>query len=880
MSVDRRQGRFPVLAKVLLWPLLDDEEYDEALGDFEESYRACVAARGAARARTSLWLAVLRSLPGFARDSLYWRCVMIRENLKIAWRVLKKQKLNSLLNITGLGVSLACLLLILFHVRTELGYENGFPKADRIFRVRTDSVYGSTIRNWAASAPALGTELAQEFPEIEAMARLTDTGPQIIVFRPAKGAERRFEETGGLVAEATAIPMFDLEFVKGDPATALEGPGAIVLTEALARKYFGTEDPIGETLTSETWGQPLRVTGVIHRPRGHSHLEFDYLVSMPTFTKLVKARFGIDPLGHRTWKVMWTYMLLRDGRLPADFDARAAAFMKRYHADDPNRAESVSLQPIRRIHLHSKLEGEPSRNSDIAYVLVFAGAALLILLIAVVNFVNLATAQSFKRSKEIGVRKVLGARRGQLIRQHLGEAALVTGLAAVLALLIVYLALPLYGRLTGSAVSLSDVLTPAFAGLTVALLAALSLLAGFYPAVLTSAFAPVEAITSGRNPRTSAALLRKGLVVFQFVVSVFLIFCTITMARQLGFFHRADLGFDKDNLIAVKLYGTVQDKIGGEATALKEEIRRHSGVTGVALTSQLFGTNFSNERLTPVGTPDRNALPMLRFLRVDDGFIRTAGLTLVKGRDFEGGAGRGPEYIVSESTAAILGLAEPLGVECLSDLHGGHAPIVGVIKDFHFASLHNPIEPLVLEYTPSETEYLLVRTQAGKVPEILKFLEAKVHEVAPDFLFSYEFVDDVFGRNYQAEDRSYALFRVFSTVALFVACMGLFGLAVYAAESRVKEIGIRKTLGASVPAICVLLSRPFLAWVLVANALALPAAYLAMQKWLRNFAFHAEIRAWMFAAAALLVLLFSGLTVGYLALRSARENPVRSLRYE
>ncbi len=878
--MDRNKGRLPFLVKVLLWPVLDDEDYDEALGDFEESYRAGIAARGAARARIGLWLAVLRSLPGFARDSLYWRCVMIKENLKIAWRVLKKQKLASFLNITGLGVSLACLLLILFHVRTELGYESGFPKADRIFRVRTDSVYGSTTRNWASSAPAMGTELAKEFPEIEAMARVTDMDSQVMVYRPAKGPERRFEETGGLIAETAAVPLFDLEFVKGDPATALDGPGAIVLAEDTAKKYFGDEDPVGETLTSETWGQALRVTGVIRRPRGKSHLTFDFLVSMPTFTDLVKARFGLDALAHRTWKVMWTYVLLRDGRLPADFDARAAAFMKRYQADNPTRGESVRLQPIRRIHLHSKLEGEPGPNSDIAYVLVFSGAALLILLIAVVNFVNLATAQSFKRSKEIGVRKVVGARRGQLVRQHLGEAALMTGLAAALALAIVNFALPLYGRLTGSAVSIGDVLTPAFAGITLALLIALSVLAGLYPAVFTSGFAPVAAISGGRDPRGSAALLRKGLVVFQFVVSVFLVFSTITMARQLAFFHRADLGFDKDNLIAVRLYGNILGRLGDKVTTLKEEIRRHSGVTGVALSSQLFGTNFSNERLTPVGTPDKNVLPMLRFLRVDEDFIRTAGLTLVKGRDFEGGPDRGPEYIVSESTAAILGLDEPLGVECLSDLHGGQYPIVGVIKDFHFASLHNPIEPLVLEYMPAAAGHLLVRAQAGQVPEVLKFLEAKVHELLPEFLFSYGFVDEVFGRNYRAEDRSYALFKVFSAVALFVACLGLFGLAVYAAESRIKEIGIRKTLGASVAAICGLLTRPFLAWVLIANAIALPAAYLAMQRWLRHFAFHARIQVWTFALSALLVILFAGLTVGYLALRSARENPVRSLRYE
>ncbi len=863
---------------MLLWFFLDDEDYDQALGDFEENCRARTAAEGVVRARVGFWLALLESLPMFAWNSIYWRGVMIKENLKIAWRILRKQRLYSFLNISGLGISLACLLIILFHVKNELGYESGFPKADRIYRVQTDSQYGSTSRHWAASAPAMGPELERYFPEIEATARFTPLGPQILVYRPAQGLPRRFEEGRGFIADASALSMFDLEFVKGDPRTALIDPATMVLSASLVRKYFGDEDPLGKSIVNETQAEPLRVTGIIRDIPGNSHLAFDYLVSMPTFVAWTGA--GSEILNHRTWKSMYTYVLLRPGRSLDSFDAKTAAFMKNFHAENPSRVESVRLQPIRRIHLYSKLEGEPAPNSDITYVLVFSAAALLILLIAVVNFVNLATAQAFKRSKEIGVRKVVGARRGQLVRQHLGEAALLTGISTVLALLILNFSLPFYRQLTGTDVVLKNMLTPASSGFLLALLVVLSLLAGFYPAFFASGFKPIGAIRRARTPHSSAVLLRKGLVVFQFVISVFLIFCTITMSRQLTFFHRADLGFDKDNLIAVKLYGELGEKISAEAGSLKEEIQRHSGVVGVALTSGLFGTPFSNERLTPVGTPDKNALPMLRFLRVDDDFIRTAGLTVVRGRDFKAGSSRELCYIISESVAAILGLDDPLGIECLSDVRDVKAPIIGVITDFHFASLHSPIEPLVLEYMPAAARYLLVKAKPDRVPDVLEFLRQKTRDLNPDFLFTYVFADEVFEGNYRAEDRSCDLFNVFSAVALFVACLGLFGLAVYAAESRIKEIGIRKTLGASIPGICLLLSKSFLSWVLVADAFALPAAYLAMRKWLQNFAYHAEIRIWMFAVSGLLVLFFAGLTVGYQALKSARENPVESLRYE
>jgi putative ABC transport system permease protein len=877
--MDKSDSLLPRLGKALLWLSLDDEEYDQAVGDLEERLRRQAAAEGRARAVAGFWIMLFRSLPHFLWDSLYWRGVMLVNNLKLAWRVIQRQKLYSSLNILGLGVSLACLLMILFHVRTELSYEKGFPKSDRIFRVRTDSQFGSTVRHWAASAPAMGPELQRAFPEVEATARLMTISDRIVVYRPEQGPPRRFKETRMFVADRSFPGMFDMEFIRGDRETALDPPSAVVLTESFSRRYFGDEDPVGKILLiDERGGLPLQVTGVIRDLRGRSHLDIEALVSMPT----IVAWMGMGPeiLNHRTWKSFYTFVLLRPGQAPAGLESKAAAFMKDFHAEQPTRVEAISLQPIRSIHLHSKLEGEASPNSDITYVIVFSAAALLILLIAVVNFINLATAQSFKRVKEIGVRKVIGARRGQLIRQYLGEAGLLTVLSAVLAVVLLTFAIPFYNRMTGLQMSLSNFLTAGGAAGLLGLLLLLTFLAGLYPAFFATAFQPAGTLKGARTPGSAAAVLRKCLVVFQFVVSIFLVFGTITMARQLAFFHRAELGFAKSNVIALEIYGEFSEKLTAGADALKAEILRHSGVSGAALTSQLFGDHFSNERLTPVGTADKNALPMLRVLRVDADFIRTAGLTILQGRDFEAGPDRKPAYIISETTAAVMGFEQPLGVECLSDVHDGQAPIIGVIKDFHFSSLHSPIEPLVLEYLPSVANFLLVRAREGRVAEVLEYLKKKAAEISPDFLFSYEMLDDAFDSNYRSEDQSFALFKVFSALALFVACLGLFGLSVFAAERRIKEIGIRKALGASVGSICLLLSGTFLRWVAAANVVALPLAYLAMRKWLQNFAYHTRIGAATFAAAGLLVLVFAAVTVGYQALRSARENPVDSLRYE
>ena len=416
--------------------------------------------------------------------------------------------------------------------------------------------------------------------------------------------------------------------------------------------------------------------------------------------------------------------------------------------------------------------------------------------------------------------------------------------------------------------------------LVLCLIILLTVLAGVYPAFFISGFQPINSIKGARDPGSTATLLRRGLVVFQFAISIFIIFCTITFYRQLFFLHNQDLGFDKNRLVAVRMYPDFRKASAGKMETLKNEILRHSAVSHVALTSNLFGTAYSNERLTPISVEDKNTLPLLRFMRIDDDFINTAGLELVQGRNFDKTSDQKGAYIINESVAAALNLEQPLGIPCRSDMHKGEAPIVGVIKDFHFASLHSPLEPFVLEYSPSRTNYMLVKVQGDSFQDVLTYMEGKFDEITPGNLFRYYFVDEVFNRNYAEETRALELFKAFSILALFVSCLGMFGLTVYSAEVRIKEIGIRKVLGASGSSIILLLSKKFVLWVLLANILAWPTAFLAMNKWLANFAYRVHIHVWTFVFSAALATLFALITVSYKAIRAAVSNPADSLRYE
>jgi putative ABC transport system permease protein len=518
-------------------------------------------------------------------------------------------------------------------------------------------------------------------------------------------------------------------------------------------------------------------------------------------------------------------------------------------------------------------------NSNIIYVYVFACVALFILLIAGVNFINIATAQAFKRMKEVGVRKVLGAYRHQLQKQFLGESYIMSMIAAAFALVIFDITLPFYNQLAGKDLSFVRVLTPENIGFLVLIIVLVGTLAGLYPAFFMSKFKPANTLKNLRDPRSSVTVIRKGLVIFQFVISIFMIFSTITIYRQLELFQNMNLGFEKDKLVAIDLYGGLRRNILQNTEVLRTEFLRNAAIAGVTVISTLPGDRFSVENLRPEGTPEDKDLPSMRYLRVDENFLEILNIQLKDGRNFIRRAEYKPEFILNETAVQALELKEPVG-KMGSNFRGTNAEIVGVVKDFNFASLHNTIEPLVLEYNPAWTGYLLVKFQGNNTADVLEFLEMKAKEIAPEALFMYTFVDEHLNRLYEGEDRVNDIFQAFSLLAIFISCLGLFGLSAYSAEIRTKEIGVRKVVGATVTNIVVLLTKEFTKWVLISAVIAWPLAYFAMNSWLQNFAYRIDIDVWAFILSGVVAIGVAILTVSYQSIKAAIANPIDSLRYE
>jgi putative ABC transport system permease protein len=808
---------------------------------------------------------------------------MFGNYLRTALRNLTKYKGYSLINIAGLALGIACSLLMLFHIKDELNWDNQFPKSDRIYRI-TNEYFSGSARHWAVISPLHALEIQQDIPEIELTTRLFYWYTNILSHTPSDGHPRRFEEEGGFFSDPGTIEMFDLEFIKGDPSTSLTEVNTLILTDSMARRYFGDQDPIGQIILNESRNLRLRVTGVIADFDFNTHLDFDYLISMSTLYQYMINNGQRDWLEARGWAHFFTYVLLGENIPLAQAESKMPDFTANFYSGDNVTREEILIrqrlhfQPLTHIHLRSHLEQEMGPNSDIAYVYIFSAIAVFLLVIAAVNFVNISTAQAFKRMREIGVRKVMGAKRPQLIRQLLGESFILTLIAATLAVLIFQLVLPVYNNLAGRELNFLELFHPSNLLVFLAIILALSLASGLYPALFMAGFQPVTSLRSVRDPRSSASAVRKGLVVFQFVISIFMIFSTITVYRQVSFFQNKDLGFDKESLVAVKLYGSLRNA-ALRTDALKTELKNHSAISQVAMVSNLPGERLSVENLRPVGVSDDEQLPSMRYLRVDEDYIETMNIRILEGRSFRGMSRKSSAFILNEAAVAALNLEDPVGRRA-TNLRGVNAEIVGVVKDFHFASLHHTVEPLILDYRPSWSGHLLIKVRGGRIPDVIKFLESKLGDIAPENLFLYAFVDDELTRLYAGEIRMSDVFKAFALLAIFISCLGLFGLSAYSAEIRTKEIGVRKVMGASISQVVLLLSKDFTRWVLLANLIAWPLAFFAMQDWLSNFAYRIHIQGLTFVMSALLALIVALLTVSYQAVKAASANPIDSLRYE
>ena len=798
---------------------------------------------------------------------------MLANYFKIALRNLRRQIGFTSINVAGLAVGMACCLLIVLYVQDERSYDRHHEYAERIFRLTASYAEGS---HWAPIGPPVGPAFLAQIPEVEQVARIFPFDSRAVL----QYKDRQFEESGGVYADSTVFEVFTLPLVRGNPATALTAPGSIVLSEHTAHRYFGDTDPMGRTLAVAGW-RDLTVTGIMQDVPATTHLPFDFMISMSTFYDV--AGDWVETA--RTWAGFYTYVLLKEPHHADVVAQKAPAFATTFFEgrfDIP--AEELMqfvLQPLPDIHLHSKLEKEYKANSDVLYVYVFSAIALFVLLIACINFINLSTARAASRMREVGVRKTLGAGRVQLARQFLGESVMMATTAFVLAGILISLWLPVFNYLTGKTLTLGDLQDP---GLLLGLfgMALLTgLFSGAYPAFVISGFRPTQALRGAAGgARTQSAQLRKGLVVFQFALSIFLLIGTAIILNQLTFFRAKQLGFDKEHVVHVRLGGALNEAIEENLETVKQELQRNPVIINVSMAADVPGERYSLENLSVEGHRDDEQTMMRIAWGVDHDYLKTLGITLVAGRDFSREAPADTNaWIINEAAVQRLGLEDPVG----RVLHWGNTysgPIVGVVKDFHFASLHHEIEPLVIPLRPGVGGMLLTRVRGGQMAEALSVLETTLDRLVPGQLFRYSLVGDDFDLLYLDEDKLSDVFAYFAAIAIFIACLGLFGLAAFTAGQRTKENGVRKVLGASAPGIVMLLSRDFTKLVLLAFVLAAPLAYLAMDRWLNNVAYRVDISGWIFLGAGLIALLVAFLTVSYQSVKAALADPVQTLRYE
>ena len=856
----------PRLATRLLRRCLPGPRGGEISDDLAELFALKHDQHGRLRARLRYWLDVLSicarrhlherpshpTAPGFIMWKNYWAT---------ARRHALRHKGYTLVNLVGLAAGLAVCLLIALYLQDERRYDRFHEHADQTYHVvrHTPTEGADATINYSAA-----NVLRADYPEVAAATRLFRHWEQPLLAQGATG----FVEPAFFFADSSFFAVFSgFELLRGDPATALATPYAIVLTEAAAQKYFGNRDPIGQTL-QYNGSHTFTVTGILAEIPATSHIRPDFVASLATLPQVVFDRV------FEAWGVFHTYVVLHPDANPA----RLAAAYTEATFQQPGRRSptTVTLLPLTDVRHATHLGNPLGPTVAPGYLQLLGGLGLLILLIACINYMNLATARSMQRAREVGLRKVVGARRGQLLGQFFAEAVLLAGAAFVLALALAYVLLPVVNELTDKALAL----TVPFVLLGAALAVGVGLLAGSYPALHLARFQPVQVLKGTFQASSSGKLLRRTLVVAQFAASVMLLVGALGIYQQLAYVQHADLGFDQAHVVVVPVQGQA---LRMQAATFRAVWEQQPAVARVGITGSAYPgkTHSPGHRLRRVGQAEEEAYVSAYRNWVDAGYLETLDVSLVAGRMFAADhAADGQTVVLNETAVRVLGWPSPeaaLGETVL--LSDGEHTLVGVVADFNFASLHHTIAPLALTPTTFPTNFL-IRVRPGGLPETVATLRTGWQQVAADQPFTYTFLDQRVQALYEADQRWGQVIGYATLLALLVACLGLFGLAAFTAEQRTKEIGVRKVLGATVPGVMVLLAKEFLLLVGVAFLLAVPLGYAAMQRWLAGFAYHAEPGLGLFLIAAVLVGAIACLTVSTQALRVALTNPVEALRHE
>jgi len=800
---------------------------------------------------------------------------MLRNYFKIAIRTLVKNGKLSLINIFGLAVGMACTLLIFLFVQDELSYDRFHKDGTSIYRIVKDFINDDGSRIPDATTPApLAAAMQREIPEVEVVTRLhPNWGGNTIV----EYGDKKFSEEKLWRVDSSFFDVFTFHFLKGDPKTALSDVNSIILTQKMAQRYFGDDDPIGKVLRLNQ-KDDVTVTAVIEDVPAQSHFHFDFLLSFRRLPRQIETNWG----GYN----YYTYAKVKPG---ADIAAFEKKIQDVYERNQEERYSDFYTQPLTRIHLDSKLKWELEPNGDRMYVYVFMIIGIFILLIAAINYINLSTAKSSLRAKETGIRKVSGAQRTSLVFQFLLESVIISFISAVIAIAIAYALLPVVNELTQKQLAFHDNLV--LLVYLVVITGVIGVIAGIFPALYLSSFRPVAVLKGLKLNETGALNLRKALVVLQFTISIALIIGVLIIAQQMNFIQLAKLGFDKEHVLVVR---NARNLSRADRNVFVNELRQLPGIVKVATSNGVLGQGFSTTRLRARGSEQEQ---QLNFSSIGYDYLDVVGIDIIEGRGFSSdfpsdslnnGIPGGPlnqslgSIIINERAVKEFGLGTPaVGKQLIWSADGDttyYVTVIGVAKDFHFTSLRNEIKPFGFIVAPRLVSSFTIKLAPGDLAGKLSAIERVWKKDFADVPYEYSFLDETFAQMYVAEMRFQKVFIILVILGIIISCLGLFALATFSAEQRIKEIGIRKVLGASVSHIVGLLSRDFLKLVLIAIVLATPLAAWAMGVWLEGFAYHTEIRWWVFAIASVLALVIAFLTVSSQAIRAAITDPAKTLR--
>ncbi len=794
---------------------------------------------------------------------------MIKNYFKIAFRNLWKNKVFSFINIMGLTVGMTACFLIFLYVKFELSYDSFHTKADHIYRLVSDIKTPTEVLHASGPAWAVAPNAKDEFPEIESFVRIA-TDDNVLI----KKGNIKFEETNAAWADSAFFKVFDFKLLKGNPNTALKEPFSVVFTETAAKKYFGNSDPIGQTLLITGDKLPAKVTGIMKDIPENSQIKADVVLSMTTITQKFNQKLDSQwgNYGARA------YLLLKPGTNAKLLEKKFPAFLERRDGEEMKKIQmypTLFLEPLKDVYLYSTRDD--SKTGHITNVYIFSVIAIFILLIACFNFINLTTARSAERAKEVGIRKVVGAGKRQLAAQFIGESVVLCLIAFILTFFLSWLLLPLFNQLAGKTISSGIFAHINYLVLLFFASIGIGLLAGIYPALVLSSFKPVVVLKGRFATGTRGIFLRKGLVIAQFTISIALIIATIVVYRQMNFMRNQDLGFSKDQMMVIDTNGDPAKN------AFEQAVKELPSVKSTAMSGSVPGGGNPGAYSEIENRKGDMQIANLDLYFVDFNYIGQYKIKMAAGRGFskDFATDTTQAMVLNEAAVKMFGYTSPeQAIGKRFKQWGREGRIIGVMKDFHYRSLEEEIKPLSMRIEPNNCNLISIKVAASNLPKTIAAVENKWKTLIPDRPFSYYFLDEFFNRQYRSEQRFGNLFLNFAILAIFISCLGLLGLASYSTIQRTKEIGIRKVLGASVSGIASLLSKDFIKLVLIAFVVASPIAWIGMHKWLRGFAYRIDIGWWVFILAGVLAILVALLTVSFQAIKAAIVNPVKSLRSE